>query len=190
MVWPLTNLGRNDSHAYYHEYPPVNLLQRQEQPLVHMPSNLHMDRTGALIPRSISAQLMQNCGASPWNTANSRETTTPNVPFSTAGTYGTPTGMRHHISNAGLSYLPNNTAAALWHTDQFSSLAPFVQLPRQQVHGQNIDDHDIHSPVIWGGNHALAQITNAHARKHQQYVPLESQETLAKTICIHDDVCS
>ncbi|PLN79580.1 nucleoside phosphorylase domain-containing protein [Aspergillus taichungensis] len=164
MPWQSTNDGRDDQHVYHHGHPPVHLLQRQEQPFVHMPLNRHRDQNEGVIPISISAQLMQNCVTSPWNTAN-----VPDVSFSTTGAYDTLTDMRHYIPNVGRSYLPNNTAAALWHTDQFSSLPPSVQLPRQPTIAQNIDNHDAHRPVIRGGSHVLSQITNEHARRHKRW---------------------
>ncbi|GKZ16465.1 hypothetical protein AbraCBS73388_000040 [Aspergillus brasiliensis] len=157
MSWSSANFGRDDYHAFHHGYPPVHLLERQEQPFVHTPSNLHRGRSGGAMPRSISAQPIQDYVASPRNTANVREIPVLDVPFPTRGAYDTPTGMRHHISNAGP-----------WHTGRFSPLAPSIQLPRQ-LHGQNIDDHDVHRPVIRGWSHVLPQITNEHARRHQQW---------------------
>lgn len=190
MLWYSTNLGREDHRPYHHDYPPVNQRQRHESPFVHMPSNLHRDRSGGARPRSSPAQSLQEGVASSWNTTNVRQTTVPGVPDSTSSAYGTPTGLRHRTSNAGLGYCPNKaTTAAPWHMSLFSSLSPFVQLARQPMNRQNLDDHDVHCPAIGGRSHALPCVTNERAENHQQYVPLKSRGSLAKTICIHDDVC-
>lgn len=186
MPWPW-NFGRGDYHTYYHEHPPVTPLDRQEQTFVNMHSNLYRDRSGDVIPSSISAQLMQNGVAPPWNTANVRENPVLNVPFSAAGTCGTPTGMRHYIPNSGQNYVPINTAAALWHTSQFPPLLPSIQLPRQPIYWHNVADHDVHRPVTMDRSYALSQLTNEHARRHYQYVPLRSPKSLAKTLGIYDD---
>ncbi|GKZ36280.1 hypothetical protein AbraIFM66950_007281 [Aspergillus brasiliensis] len=158
MSWSSANFGRDDYHAFHHGYPPVHLLEGQEQPFIHTPSNLPRGRSGGAMLRSISAQPMQNYVSSPWNTSNARGNTVLDVNLSTREIYDTPTGMRHHISNAGP-----------WHTGRFSPLAPSLQLPRQPIHGQNIDDHEIHRPVIRGWSHVVPQITNEHARRHQQW---------------------
>ncbi|GKZ72485.1 hypothetical protein AnigIFM60653_003785 [Aspergillus niger] len=168
MPWPW-NFGRGDYHTYYHEHPPVTPLDRQEQTFVNMHSNLYRDRSGDVIPSSISAQLMQNGVAPPWNTANVRENPVLNVPFSAAGTCGTPTGMRHYIPNSGQNYVPINTAAALWHTSQFPPLLPSIQLPRQPIYWHNVADHDVHRPVTMDRSYALSQLTNEHARRHYQW---------------------
>lgn len=190
MLWYSTNLGREDHRPYHHDYPPVNQRQRHEPPFVHIPSNLHRDRSGGAVPRSSPAQILQECVAFSWNTINVRKTTVPGVPDSTSSAYGTPTGLRHRTSNAGLGCCPNKaTTAAPWHMSLFSSLPPFVQLSRQPMNGQNIDNHDVHRPIIGSESHALSQITNEHARRHLQYVPSKSRGSLAKTICLHDDVC-
>ncbi|OJJ71729.1 hypothetical protein ASPBRDRAFT_30126 [Aspergillus brasiliensis CBS 101740] len=158
MSWSSANFGCDGYHAFHHGYPPVHLLERQEQPFIHTPSNLPRGRSGGAMPRSISAQPIQDYVASPWNTANVRENPVLDVPFPTRGAYDTPTGMRHHISNAGP-----------WHTGRFSPLAPSIQLARQPIHGQNIDDHDVHRPVIRSWNHVLPHITHEHARRNQQW---------------------
>ena len=99
-----------------------------------------------------------------------------------AGAYGTSTGRQYYISNAGLSYVPNNTAAALWHTGQTSPLPPSTQLPRQPIHWHNIGDRDFHRPAIRDRSQAPVRITNEHATRHQQYVSLKSQDLLRKRL--------
>ncbi|KAI2888936.1 hypothetical protein CBS63078_10339 [Aspergillus niger] len=166
MPWPSTNYGQGDYHTYHHEHSPATPLERQEQPFVNTPSDPYRDWSVGAIPRSVSVQLMQNCFATPWNTANISKTTVLDVPFTAAGAYGTPTGLRHYVSNAGLSYLPNNTAAALWHTGHFPPLPPPTQLSRQPIHWHNAAGHEINRPAITDRSHAISQITNEHARRH------------------------
>ncbi|SPB49184.1 Cytochrome P450 family protein [Aspergillus niger] len=168
MPWPW-NFGRGDYHTYHHEHPPVTPLERQKQPFVKMLSDLFIDRSGGVIPRSIPAQLMQNGVAPPCKTANVRENHVLNDPLSAAGACNTPTGMRHYISNGGQDYVPKNTAAARWHTGQFPPLLPSTQLPRQPIHWHNVASHDVHRPVIMDRSYALSQLTNEHAGRHHQW---------------------
>ncbi|OJZ86472.1 hypothetical protein ASPFODRAFT_206907 [Aspergillus luchuensis CBS 106.47] len=169
MPWPTNNFVQDKYYAYYHEHPPVTLLERREQPFVNIPSNLYGDPNRVVLPESISAQLMHNCVAPPYRTASARENTILDVPSPAAGAYGTPTGRQYYISNAGLSYVPNSTAAALWHTGQSSPLPPSTQLPKQPIHWHNIGDRDFQRPVIWDRSQAPVRITNDHARMHQQW---------------------
>ncbi|RAK91133.1 purine and uridine phosphorylase [Aspergillus costaricaensis CBS 115574] len=169
MPWSTTNTVRDNYYAYYHGNPPITLLERREQPFVNIPPNLHRDLNGVLLPESISAQLLHNCVAPHYRTANVRGNTILDVPSPAAGAYSTPTGRQYYISNAGLSYVPNNTAAALWHTGQSSPLPPSTQLPKQPIHWQNIGDRDFQRPVIRDRSQAPVRITNEHAGMHQQW---------------------
>ncbi|GLA21779.1 hypothetical protein AnigIFM62618_001335 [Aspergillus niger] len=169
MPWPSTNYGRGDYHTYHHEHSPVTPLQRQEQPFVNMLSDPYRDWSGGAIPRSISVQLMQNRVAPPWNTANVRGNTVLDIPFTAAGAYSTPTSLRHYISNAGLSYVPNNTAATLWYSDQLPPLLSSTQLPRQPIHWHNVAGHEDNRPASRNRSCSISQINNEHARRHHQW---------------------
>lgn len=182
----MTNFVQDNYYAYYHEHPPVTLLERREQPFVNIPSYLPRDQNGVVLPQSISAQLMHNCVAPPYHAANDRGNTILDVPSSEGGAYATPTDMRYYMSNAGLSYVPNNTAAALWHTGQLSPLPLFTRPPRQPIHWHNIGDRGFNRLAIRDRSQAPVRITNEHARRHQQYVSLRSQESFAKAIAIYD----
>ncbi|PWY69946.1 purine and uridine phosphorylase [Aspergillus eucalypticola CBS 122712] len=169
MPWSTTNTIRDNYYAYYHEHQPVILLEGRQQPVLNILSNLHRDQNGVVLPESMSAQLMYNCVAPPYRTANVGENTILDVPSPAAGAYGLPTGRQYYTSTAGISYMPNNTATALWHTVQSSPLPPSTQLHRQPIHWHKIGDFDSHRPAIRDRSQAPVRITNEHARRHQQW---------------------
>ncbi|PYH79080.1 purine and uridine phosphorylase [Aspergillus uvarum CBS 121591] len=149
MSWTSTPFQLDNYHSHHHEHTAVEPPQLQQYPIVHMPSNLHTGRSRGAISASASVQLIPSVVASPWPISNVRETTDPDVPFSTTSAHNTPAGIRH--------------------TCRFSPQYPSIQLPRQANHEQNIDNHVGYHPVMRARIHALSQITNENTGWPQQW---------------------